>query len=357
MKKLLAMALVLMLALSFFACSSKAADTEAPAAEATEAADAAAETAEATEPAAEDQPYVILVNALVGHPVYEQQAEAARKAAEEYGVKLEIIGPTFGTTTIVTDYIAAMENAITLEPDAIIGEPFDPSLFEVFNRAKEAGIPMFLTSNLLEDQDAFISWIGTDNYNYGLNAADMIAAKTEGKANICVVMGDLATTNQVEQRNGLEDRIAEKYPEMKITNVVADKNDVATAMSVIEDTLNTYPETNVVIMLESTGGPGVVQVCEEMNRTDVLILDIDAVEATIDNIAAGKVWATLAQNFYKRGYESVRMAYEYLTEGDAATFAKLNDSGTVLIDKSNVDTYAEDLWGAIVYKGTPWPAK
>ncbi|MPM04095.1 hypothetical protein SDC9_50365 [bioreactor metagenome] len=347
MKKLLAMALVLMLALSFFACSPKAADTEEPAAEATEA----------TEPAAEDQPYVILVNALVGHPVYEQQAEAARKAAEEYGVKLEIIGPTFGTTTIVTDYIAAMENAITLAPDAIIGEPFDPSLFEVFNRAKEAGIPMFLTSNLLEDQDAFISWIGTDNYNYGLNAADMIAAKTDGKANICVVMGDLATTNQVEQRQGLEDRIAEKYPDMKITNVVADKNDVATAMSVIEDTLNTYPETNVVIMLESTGGPGVVQVCGEMNRTDVLILDIDAVEATIDNIAAGKVWATLAQNFYKRGYESVRMAYEYLTEGDAATFAKLNDSGTVLIDQSNVDTYAEDLWGAIVYKGTPWPAQ
>lgn len=358
MKKLLAMALVLMLALSFFACSPKAADTEEPAAEATEAVDAAAETTEATEPAAaEDQPYVILVNALVGHPVYEQQAEAARKAAEEYGVKLEIIGPTFGTTTIVTDYIAAMENAITLAPDAIIGEPFDPSLFEVFDRAKQAGIPMFLTSNLLEDQDAFIAWIGTDNYNYGLNAADMIAAKTEGKANICVVMGDLATTNQVEQRKGLEDRIAEKYPDMKITNVVADKNDVATAMSVIEDTLNTYPETNVVIMLESTGGPGVVQVCEEMNRTDVLILDIDAVDATIDNIAAGKVWATLAQNFYKRGYESVRMAYEYLTEGDAATFAKLNDSGTVLIDKSNVDTYAEDLWGAIVYKGTPWPAK
>lgn len=347
MKKLLAMALVLMLALSFFACSPKAADTEEPAAEATEA----------TEPAAEDQPYVILVNALVGHPVYEQQAEAARKAAEEYGVKLEIIGPTFGTTTIVTDYIAAMENAITLAPDAIIGEPFDPSLFEVFNRAKEAGIPMFLTSNLLEDQEAFIAWIGTDNYNYGLNAADMIAAKTDGKANICVVMGDLATTNQVEQRKGLEDRIAEKYPDMKITNVVADKNDVATAMTVIEDTLNTYPETNVVIMLESTGGPGVVQVCGEMNRTDVLILDIDAVEATIDNIAAGKVWATLAQNFYKRGYESVRMAYEYLTEGDAATFAKLNDSGTVLIDQSNVDTYADDLWGAIVYKGTPWPAK
>jgi len=355
MKKILILVLALMLMFGAFACSS----TPAPAAE--PAAEAATEPTQAAEPAAEpataDQPYVILVNALVGHPVYEQQAEAARKAAEEYGVKLEIIGPTFGTTSIVTDYIAAMENAITLQPDAIIGEPFDPSLFEVFDRVKQAGIPMFLTSNLLEDQDAFVAWIGTDNYNYGVNAADMIAAKTDGKGQICVVMGDLATTNQVEQRKGLEERMAEKYPDMKITNVVADKNDVATAMSVIEDTLNTYPETNVVIMLESTGGPGVVQVCQETGRTDVLILDIDAVDATIDNIKAGKVWATLAQNFYKRGYESVRMAYEYLTEGDAATFAKLNDSGTVLIDQSNVATYSEDLWGAIVYKGTPWPAK
>jgi len=355
MKKLLIVVLALMLAFSAFACSSKPAVSEDPAAE------TAAEPTQAAEPAAEpaaaDQPYVILVNALVGHPVYEQQAEGARKAAEDYGVKLEIIGPTFGTTTIVTDYIAAMENAMTLQPDAIIGEPFDPSLFEVFDRAKQAGIPMFLTSNLLEDESAFVAWIGTDNYNYGLNAADMIAKKMDGKANICVVMGDLATTNQVEQRKGIEDRIAEKYPDMKITNVVADKNDVATAMSVIEDTLNTYPETNVVVMLESTGGPGVVQVCQETGRTDVLILDIDAVDATIDNIKAGKVWATLAQNFYKRGYESVRMAYEYLTEGQAATFAKLNDSGTVLIDQSNAATYAEDLWGAIVYKGTPWPTK
>lgn len=356
MKKVLVLVLALMLALSAFACSGKTTPAAESATEAATEPEATAETA-AEPAAAEDQPYVILVNALVGHPVYEQQAEAARKAAEEYGVNLEIIGPTFGTTSIVTDYIAAMENAITLQPDAIIGEPFDPSLYEVFDRAKQAGIPMFLTSNLLEDEDAFIAWIGTDNYNYGVNAADMIAAKTDGKASICVVMGDLATTNQVEQRNGLEERIAEKYPDMKITNVVADKNDVATAMSVIEDTLNTYPETNVVIMLESTGGPGVVQVCQETGRTDVLILDIDAVEATIDNIKAGKVWATLAQNFYKRGYESVRMAYEYLTEGDQATFAKYNDSGTVLIDQSNADTYEQDLWGAIVYKGTDWPVK
>lgn len=301
------------------------------------------------------QPYVILVNALVGHPVYEQQAEAARQAAEDYGVNLEIIGPTFGSSTALADYLVAMENAIALQPDAIIGEPYDPSLFEVFHRAAEAGIPLFLTSNLLENEDDFIAWIGTDNYNYGITAVDMIAEKTGGTANICVVMGNLATTNQVEIREGMEDRIAEAYPDIKIVNVVANNNDLATTITVTEDTLNAYPETNAFVMLESTGGPGVVQVCDEMGRDDVLILDIDAVDATIDNIKSGKVWATLAQNFYKRGYESVRMAYEYITEGEDAGFAKMNDSGTVLINIDNIDTYEEDLWGAIIRKGTDWP--
>lgn len=303
---------------------------------------------------AEDQPYILLVNAIVGHPVYEQQAEAARKAAEDYGVNLEIIGPTFGTTTLVNDYLAAMENAITLAPDAIIAEPFDPSLFDVFHRAAEAGIPVFLTSNLLDNEDDFVAWIGTDNFNYGVHAVDMIAQKNDA-AQICVVMGNLATTNQVEQREGMEARIAEAYPNMKIVNIVADNNDLATAITETENTLNAYPETNVFVMLESTGGPGVVQACGEQGRDDVLVLDIDAVEATIDNIKAGKVWATLAQNFFKRGYESVRMAYEYLTEGaENVKFEKLNDSGTVLIDASNADTYEEDLWGAITYKGTDW---
>lgn len=306
---------------------------------------------------AAEQPYIILVNALIGHPVYEQQAEAARKAAEEYGVNLEIIGPTFGTNTIVTDYLNAMETAMQMAPDAIICEPFDPSLFDVFHRAAQAGYPLFLTSNLLENQDDFVAWIGTDNYNYGLSAADMIAEKTGGKANICVVMGELATTNQAEQRQGILDRIEEKYPDMKVLNTVADKNDLSIAMTEAENTLNAYPDVNVFVMLESTGGPGVAQTCSEMGRDDVLILDIDAVDATIDNIKSGKVWATLAQNFYKRGYESIRMAYEYLNEGENTTFAKMNDSGTVLIDESNADSYEEDLWGAIVYKGTDWPAK
>ena len=82
---------------------------------------------------------------------------------------------------------------------------------------------------------------------------------------------------------------------------------------------------------------------------------VDAVAETIDNIIAGDEWATMAQNFFKRGYESVRMAYEYYTSGGTAEFPKYVDSGTVLITAENASTYEDDLWAVICTKGTPWP--
>ena len=338
MKKIIAMLLALILVLGMVACGAK---TE-PAPEA------------APEAAPAEAPYVIMVNALNGHPVYEQQAEGARKAAEDYGVNLEIVGPTMGAVSGSSDYVIAMENAITLAPDVMICEPYDPIVFPSVKQATAAGIPVFCTSNLPESDEDYITCIGTGNYAYGQTAVDMIAEAADGKANILVMVGALTTTNQAEMLQGMRDRIAEKYPDIKIVDAVADENDLSKAVALFQDNFNTYPEIDTVVMLEATGGPGAAQVAREMNK-EVRILDIDAVAETIDNIIAGDEWATMAQNFFKRGYESVRMAYEYYTSGGTAEFPKYVDSGTVLITAENAATYEEDLWAAVCIKGTPWP--
>jgi len=356
MKKILAVVLASVMVLSLAACGG-AATEETKAAEATteaagESAEATEET-EAAEAAPADAPYVIMVNAINGHPVYEQQAEAARKAAEDYGVNLEIIGPTMGTATLAADYVAAMENAITLAPDAIICEPFDPSFYTTVTAAHAAGIPVFCTSNATDNPEEYVSCTGTDNTQYGITAADMIAEASDGKANILCILGELTTVNQVEQLEGLKARIEEAYPDMKVVDAVADSNDLSKAVSVCQDNFNAYPEIDTVVMFESTGGPGAAQVAKEMGK-EVRILDIDAVAETIDNIKDGSEWATLAQNFYKRGYESVRMAYEYLTQDGQVEYPQFVDSSTVLITKDTAETYEEDLWAAVKMKGMPW---
>ena len=181
----------------------------------------------------------------------------------------------------------------------------------------------------------------------------MIAEATGGKANLLVVLGNLTTVNQVEQLEGIKSRIAEAYPDMKVVDAVADENDLSKAVTLFQDNFNAYPEIDTVVMLESTGGPGAAQVAKEMNK-EVRILDIDAVAETIANIQAGTEWATLAQNFFKRGYESVRMAYEYLTQDGQVEYGQFVDSATVLITAENAPTYEEDLWAAVKMKGMPW---
>ena len=140
---------------------------------------------------------------------------------------------------------------------------------------------------------------------------------------------------------------------MKVVDAVADENDLSKAVTLFQDNFNAYPEIDTVVMLESTGGPGAAQVAKEMNK-EVRILDIDAVAETIANIEAGSEWATLAQNFFKRGYESVRMAYEYLTQDGQIEYSQFMDSSTVLITAENAPTYEEDLWAAVKMKGMPW---
>ena len=358
MKRILTLVLALLMIAALTACApavntpaKSEAVSEAPAEAPTEkmAEESAAEPAVET---AADAPYVILVNAIVGHPVYEQQAEGARKAADDYGVNLEIIGAALGSTDLLGETTNFIDSAIAKQPDAMITEPWDTTLNAALQRIHDAGIPNFCTSSPADKEENYVAYIGTDNKNYGIKAADMIAEKTGGKANICVMMANLSAQNQIEMKDGLEQQIAAKYPDMKVVVTEADNADMPTAVSKFQEIFNAYPEVDTVFMVEATGGPAAAQVAAEMDK-QVLILDIDAVEQTIDNIKNGTEWATLAQNFFKRGYETVRMAAEYLANGNADSFEKMNDSGVVLITQDNIDTYEEDLWAAVRMKGTP----
>lgn len=359
MRKIFVLILVVGLLLSLVACSGNGAQAgaatsgaAASAAASSSAPASASAAAASSQGSSAKQPHIVLVNAIVGHPVYEQQAEAAREAAAEYNVKLDIIGPPMGDSDLVGTTVTNFDNAIAMDPDAIITEPWDPSFMASMSKIRQAGIPNFCTSNAPANADDYVAMIGTDNTKYGQTAAEMIAQKTGGKANVLIMFANLAAANQMEQAKGFEDAIAKNYPNIKVVAKDADNADASKAVTQFEQDFKAYPEIDVVLMLEGTGGPSAAQVAAEMNKK-VLILDIDATDQTIANITKGTEWATLAQNFYKRGYESVRMAAEYLQNGNASSFNKDNDSGTVLIDSSNVANYKAVLQDAINKKGTP----
>lgn len=304
------------------------------------------------------KPYVIMVNALNGISVYEQQSEAARKAADDYGVNLEILGPSASDNldtaeAIIAAYKSEMEKAISKKPDAIICEPFEPSLFESVVSAKNAGIPVFCTSSGTDNENDYISCCGTDNAHYGKLAADLIAEKMNNAANVLAVMSAENVSNQTVQLEEFKKQCVEKYPNVKVVATVTDEANSEKAVTVFRKSFAENTEINAVLMLESVGGQSAAAVAKEMKR-NICILDIDASKETIDNIVSEDEWATLAQNFFKRGYETVRMAYEYIKHDGKVEYSKFEDSSAVLITKENATNYEKTLWADVRIKGVAW---
>jgi len=296
---------------------------------------ASQETSEVTE----EQPYVIWVNPLVGSSVFTSADNGITAASEEFGFKLKIIGPSVLDDT---QMLQAVESAIVESPDLIVTTPYNyTALEQTYKKATEAGIPII---NISSDcpEDMRVCFVGTDNTTYGQLAADYINEMKDGKANVLIMMANLDTSNQLEQKTAFEAKIASDYPEIKVVTTEEDNADSALAVQKFQDVLKAHPEIDTILCLEGNGGAAAAVVLKEMNKVgEVSILAIDDNEDTLQYIKDGVIWGTMAQNFYKMGYIGGKLASEYLAGG---TVDSVYDSGTVLVTADNIDTYADEFY-------------
>jgi ribose transport system substrate-binding protein len=281
-------------------------------------------------------PYVIFVNPLVGNPVFTSEENGFKRAAEEFKFKLKIIGPS---TIDDTQMVQAVENALAEHPDAIATVPYNFSALQnTYKKVAAAGIPVFNSSS---DSPAStrISYVGTDNTAYGIQAADALAKKTGGKGKVAIMLVRLDVSNQLEQKKAFEARIAERYKGMKVVITEQDGGDAMNAVQKFKDIFRAHPEVDTVLCLDSVASDAVaVAVTESKLVGKTTVLAIDDNDSILANIRKGVIWGTMAQNFYKMGYMSGKYIVDKL---NGRPVPSLTDSGTVLITKENVDSYKD----------------
>lgn len=286
-----------------------------------------------------EQLYVIWVNPLVGSSVFTAADNGITAASEEFGFKLKIIGPSILDDT---QMLQAVESAIVESPDLIVTTPYNyTALEQTYKKAAEAGIPIInISSDCTEDMR--VCFVGTDNTTYGQMAADYVNQMKDGQANVLIMMANLDTSNQLEQKTAFEAKIASDYPGIKVVTTEEDNADSALAIQKFQDVLKAHPEIDTILCLEGNGGSAAAVVLKEMDKVgEVSILAIDDNEDTLQYIRDGVIWGTMAQNFYKMGYLGGQLASEYLAGG---TVESVYDSGTVLVTVDNIDTYAEEFY-------------
>jgi ribose transport system substrate-binding protein len=154
-----------------------------------------------------------LVPKNMNNPFFDQARDGCKKAEKESGGKIECyyIGP--GEHGGGDEQVQVVQDLITKKVNGIAVSPSNaPAMAKALERAKAAGIPVTTwDSDLLPaDKGLRKTYIGTHNYDIGVNLAKITMKLKPKGGTICIQSGGPAAANHNERMQGIRDTISGK---------------------------------------------------------------------------------------------------------------------------------------------------
>lgn len=215
--------------------------------------------------------------------------------------------------------IQNVEDVISGGYNAVVFNPIDGNALEdVLNRATENGIASI---TIAQTAAASTAGIDLDDYAYGTviaeNAVKWIRENLDGKATIAVLAEDNIESS-IRRGDAIVDTLTSELPE---STIVARQhaNTPELGLSVMESLLLSYPDINVVVCCNDSGGIGAYQAMVNAGMTgdEYGVFSGDKTdEAVALMLEDGSIYRGTADLVpYQSGYDAVYLAYDYLQNG------------------------------------------
>jgi ribose transport system substrate-binding protein len=154
-----------------------------------------------------------LVPKNMNNPFFDQARDGCKKAEKESGGKIECyyIGP--GEHGGGDEQVQVVQDLITKKVNGIAVSPSNaPAMAKALERAKAANIPVTTWDSDLLPQDKGLrkTYIGTHNYDIGVNLAKITMKLKPKGGTICIQSGGPAAANHNERMQGIRDTISGK---------------------------------------------------------------------------------------------------------------------------------------------------
>jgi ribose transport system substrate-binding protein len=288
--------------------------------------------------------YLIATN--INLPYWQTAAAGFKKAAGQYKVTARVEGPDTYNPAAEKDELT---KAIAAKPAGILISVADSAVLQPeIDAAIAAGIPV-----ITMDSDAATSrrlyFIGTNNLEAGRLGGKRIIEKLGGKGNV-VFFTLTSQPNTDERLKGFKDVFAAR-PEIKVVDVVDIKGDARNAFDKTQEFLAlTGPKKiDAFVCLEASSGKVVADAIKRGGGGRELVAwDVDP--DTLDGIKSGAIDATIAQKPFTMGYVGLKALDEIFhappaqlnkdfSQDSFSTYPTFVDTGTSLVDQSNVDVY------------------
>jgi ribose transport system substrate-binding protein len=287
---------------------------------------------------------------------WEHARAGAVAAGDELRVNVDVIMPNG-----ITDQTRKMEDLLTRGIDGIAISPIDPAnQGETINKA--AAQTNLITHDSDAPQSNRLMYIGMDNYHAGLMCGKTLREAMPDGGKIVIFIGRLDQDNSKRRRQGVIDGFLGIAPDPKNNNpsgqelvstdkkftilgTMTDQFDFAKAKNNVEDAVTRYPDIDGMIGLFEYNPPLIIEALERLGKIGkVKIMGFDENSRTLEGIKNGTVVATVVQNPYQYGFQSVKVLHA-LHKGDKSVIpeSKFIDIPARVIDKSNLDAFQKEI--------------
>ena len=332
MKKLFALFLAMIMALSLVACGGGEDTTTTE--ETTD--DTATEETTDDAAAASDVEIAVVLKTLSSE-YWGYVKAGCDAAAADLGVKVTVVGP--GAESEIEQQVAMIEQQIGAGCDAIIVAPNDAGAASGALASSIGVIPVLsVDTNVgIEGQTSFV---GTSNVDAAKQGGLWAAEQAGEGAKAVIIYGQEGDNTSNMRREGYEAACAEAG--IEVLEALSGQNTTDGATKTMEDLLNAYPDQiDIVLCHNDDTAIGAMNACKSAGVEDMIIVGFDGNQSAVDLILAGEmVKATVAQQPYQMGYQAVEAALKAI---NGETVDEVINAPVEVVTAENGQEYLDSL--------------
>ncbi len=291
-----------------------------------------------------------LVAANINVPYWQTAGSGLVKAAREMGVAAQVVGPTNYDPNAQHE---AFQHALSKKPAGILVTATDANVLTPdIDAAIGQHVPV-LTIDSDAPNSKRLFFVGTNNHEVGVLGGRLLIKLTGGKANV-VFYTNPGQPNLQERLSGYKEALADS-PGIKIARIVDIKGTPEIAFDTTAEILKSKNSPDAFVCLLSIACKEVADVMNRQNVSGKTVIAMDTDKDTLDWLQKGVISATIAQKPYTMAYFGLNLLdmihhSKSLGQGGAtntlATLPVFVDTGTTLIDKSNVAEFIQSQGAA-----------
>jgi len=235
-----------------------------------------------------------------------------------------------------------VDDLVSVGVNGIAVSPVDPdNQTQLINETAKKALVITQDSDAPGSDRAF--YIGTDNVAAGRQAGELVKEALPDGGKIMVFVGKSDARNAAERYQGLKEAL--QSSKVEIIDIRTDDTDRARAKTNAADTLVKYPDIAGMVGLWSYNGPAILNAVRDAGKVgQVKIVSFDEEDETLAGVKDGAIFATVVQQPFEFGYQSVKLMAQILGGDKSAIPAnKQINVPTLVVKKESVEEFIKKV--------------